>query len=152
MIKKPVKKDYSSFSFMNPLSEEIWLLIVFSYTLVSFVMYIVSRWSPSETRLLSGQLLADVPTDQQYQDEQITLALPPPPPPPPRPLPPLSSSLNGYADPNDLQTLRTSLPTYPSYSENDSDQMLFVNDFNLINSMWFALGAIMQQGVDVCPR
>lgn len=26
------------------------------------------------------------------------------------------------------------------------------NDFSLYNSLWFSLGAIMQQGVDLCPR
>ncbi|XP_015794087.1 glutamate receptor 1-like isoform X1 [Tetranychus urticae] len=31
-------------------------------------------------------------------------------------------------------------------------QTVLTNDFTLYNSLWFALGAIMQQGVDVCPR
>lgn len=26
------------------------------------------------------------------------------------------------------------------------------NDFSLYNSLWFSLGAIMQQGCDICPR
>lgn len=27
-----------------------------------------------------------------------------------------------------------------------------VNDFSILNSLWFALGAIMQQGSDISPR
>ena len=28
----------------------------------------------------------------------------------------------------------------------------FTNDFTLMNSLWFALGAFMRRGCDVCPR
>ncbi|XP_031640639.1 glutamate receptor 1-like [Contarinia nasturtii] len=50
MIKKPVKQNESFFSFMSPLSKEIWVCILFSYVGVSIVLYIVSRFSQSEWR------------------------------------------------------------------------------------------------------
>ncbi|RWS23375.1 glutamate receptor-like protein, partial [Leptotrombidium deliense] len=89
MIKKPSKKIPGIFSFMNPLSQEIWMCIILSYIGVSVVLFLVSRFSPFELKV----------------------------------------ETNGQ-----------------------KDRQTIVNDFNLTNSLWFALGAIMQQGGDVCPR
>ncbi|CAG2110606.1 unnamed protein product [Medioppia subpectinata] len=50
MIKKPVKKNPGIFSFMNPLSQEIWVYIILSYIGVSVVLFLVSRFSPHEWR------------------------------------------------------------------------------------------------------
>ncbi|RWS27374.1 glutamate receptor 1-like protein, partial [Leptotrombidium deliense] len=87
MIKKPMKKNPSIFSFMNPLSKEIWMCIILSYFGVSVVMFLVTRFSPTECRF-----------EETTRGTSVT------------------------------------------------------NDFTLYNSLWFSLGAIMQQGVDVCPR
>lgn len=87
MIKKPQKKNPGIFSFMNPLSSEIWMCVILSYVGVSVVLYLVSRFSPYEWRY----------------EETV-------------------------------------------YGPHVS------NDFSLYNSLWFSLGAIMQQGCDVYPR
>ncbi len=87
MIKKPQKKNPGIFSFMNPLSSEIWMCVILSYMGVSVVLFLVSRFSP-----------------QEWRYEETLLG--------------------------------------PHVS----------NDFSLYNSLWFSLGAIMQQGCDVCPR
>ncbi|GFQ93706.1 glutamate receptor 1 [Trichonephila clavata] len=87
MIKKPMKKKPGVFSFMNPLSEEIWMCIIFAYVGVSVVLFLVSRFSLQEWK---------------YEEH--------------------------FMGPN------TS------------------NDFSLYNSLWFSLGAFMQQGCDICPR
>lgn len=52
MIKKPVKQKPGVFSFLNPLSKEIWVCVIFSYIGVSIVLFTVSRFSPYEWRLL----------------------------------------------------------------------------------------------------
>lgn len=44
MIKKPVKQKPGVFSFLNPLSKEIWVCVIFSYLAVSIVLFIVSRY------------------------------------------------------------------------------------------------------------
>ena len=75
------------FSFMDPLDRYIWLCIVLSYVGVSFVLFLVSRFSPYEW---------------QIEDHE-----------------------NG-----------------PS----------FTNDFTMLNSLWFSLGAFMRQGCDISPR
>jgi len=87
MIKKPEKQKPGVFSFMDPLDRFIWLSIVLSYVGVSFVLFLVSRFSPHEW---------------QIEDRE-----------------------NG--------------PT-------------FTNDFTILNSLWFALGAFMRQGIDISPR
>ena len=87
MIKKPEKQKPGVFSFMDPLSYEIWMCIIFAYLGVSIVLFLVSRFSPYEWQI--------------------------------------EDSVNG--------------PT-------------FTNDFTILNSLWFSLGAFMQQGCDISPR
>ncbi|XP_066994946.2 glutamate receptor 1-like [Anabrus simplex] len=98
MIKKPVKQKPGVFSFLNPLSKEIWVCVIFSYVGVSIVLFIVSRFSPYEWRLLHcGE-------DSGHHHQQ-----------------------GGGAS-------------------------TVANDFSILNSLWFALGAFMQQGCDISPR
>merc|ERR1719189_1874638 len=87
MIKEPVKQRPGVFTFMNPLSMEIWMCVVFAYIGVSIVLFLVSRFSPYE-----------------WQIEE---------------------SMSGTT---------------------------VSNHFSVINSLWFALGAFMQQGIDITPR
>jgi len=87
MIKKPEKQKPGVFSFMDPLDRYIWFCIMLSYLGVSFVLFLVSRFSPSEW---------------QIEDRE----------------------------------------TGPS----------FTNDFNVYNSLWFSLAALLRQGCDISPR
>ncbi|CAH0545662.1 unnamed protein product [Brassicogethes aeneus] len=99
MIKKPMKQKPSVFSFLNPLSKEIWVCVIFSFIGVSIVLFTVSRFSPYEWRLLH---------------------------------------LTGeHRDPGNQHT-------------NHGGTM--ANDFTMLNSLWFSLGAFMQQGCDISPR
>ncbi|XP_017787276.1 PREDICTED: glutamate receptor 1-like isoform X2 [Nicrophorus vespilloides] len=98
MIKKPVKQKPGVFSFLNPLSREIWVSVIFSYIGVSIVLFIVSRFSPYEWRLLH--------LTGEHRD--------------------------------------------PSGQHGPHNSM--ANDFSMLNSLWFALGAFMQQGCDISPR
>ncbi|XP_014670699.1 PREDICTED: LOW QUALITY PROTEIN: glutamate receptor 3-like [Priapulus caudatus] len=87
MIMEPEKPKPGVFSFMNPLSYEIWMCIIFAMIGVSVVLFLVSRFSPYEWRV--------------------------------------------------------------EYTGNGPE---IVNDFNIFNSLWFSLGAFMQQGCDISPR
>eukprot|EP00094_Tigriopus_californicus_P004677 TCALIF_04499-PA protein Name:"Similar to GluRIA Glutamate receptor 1 (Drosophila melanogaster)" AED:0.23 eAED:0.23 QI:77/0.88/0.9/1/1/0.9/10/441/909 len=51
MIKKPAKQRPGVFSFMNPLSQEIWMCVVSAYIGVSIVLFLVSRFSPNEWKI-----------------------------------------------------------------------------------------------------
>ncbi|KFD48141.1 hypothetical protein M514_10979, partial [Trichuris suis] len=48
MIKKPDKQEISIFSFMQPLSAEVWLFITIACCGVSIVLYLISRFNPYE--------------------------------------------------------------------------------------------------------
>lgn len=98
MIKKPVKQKPGVFSFLNPLSKEIWVCVIFSYIGVSIVLFTVSRFSPYEWRLLH--------LTGEHRD--------------------------------------------PSGQHGPHGSM--ANDFSMLNSLWFSLGAFMQQGCDISPR
>lgn len=87
MIKKPEKQKPGVFSFMDPLSMDIWTCIVFSYLGVSLSLFLVGRISPYEAQVEDG----------------------------------------------------------------DDGQVVSTN-FNLLNSLWFSLGAFMQQGCGISPR
>lgn len=48
MIRKPEKQKPGVFSFMDPLSKEIWLCVIVSYLFVSGILFFVSRFSSYE--------------------------------------------------------------------------------------------------------
>ncbi|XP_011631786.1 glutamate receptor 1-like isoform X3 [Pogonomyrmex barbatus] len=114
MIKKPIKQKPGVFSFLNPLSKEIWVCVIFSYIAVSIVLFIVSRFSPYEWRVLTISGSTD-------------------------------SAISGRNDPS-LQHPHTpqGSPHMPTSS--------MANDFSIVNSLWFALAAFMQQSCDISPR
>ena len=86
-LQKPVKDIPGVFSFMNPLSYEIWMCVIFAYIGVSVVLFLVSRFSPFEWHV-----------------------------------------------------------------EDRTDGPSVTNNFTILNSLWFSLGAFMQQGCDIEPR
>ncbi|ELT93728.1 hypothetical protein CAPTEDRAFT_178222 [Capitella teleta] len=87
MIKKNEKTSPGVFSFMYPLSYEIWMCVIFAYIGVSVVLFLVSRFSPYEWHI-----------------------------------------------------------------EDNTDGPTVTNNFTIFNSLWFSLGAFMQQGCDIEPR
>ncbi|XP_012264901.2 glutamate receptor 1 isoform X2 [Athalia rosae] len=114
MIKKPIKQKPGVFSFLNPLSKEIWVCVIFSYIGVSIVLFIVSRFSPYEWRLL------------QISGGNDPMA-------------------GGRGDPG--------LPhPHAPHGSPHTPHSSMANDFSILNSLWFSLGAFMQQGCDISPR
>ncbi|XP_034055889.1 glutamate receptor 1-like isoform X3 [Gymnodraco acuticeps] len=129
MIKKPTKSKPGVFSFLDPLAYEIWMCIVFAYIGVSVVLFLVSRFSPYEWK------------GEDSDDEDETL--------------PCSSSRRA------LPTSSSELTHSPGFSqsqtqshqkEKEKDSPEYTNDFGIFNSLWFSLGAFMQQGCDISPR
>ncbi|XP_046997299.1 glutamate receptor 1-like [Schistocerca americana] len=136
MIKKPMKQKPGVFSFLNPLSKEIWVCVIFSYVGVSIVLFIVSRFSPYEWRL-----------PQPPFDETAGLAI------------------VGVGTPGGGVAALGIGPLGSGGggggsggggggggSGKTTDCSALTNDFSILNSLWFALGAFMQQGCDITPR
>jgi integral membrane sensor domain MASE1 len=110
MIKKPVKKFPGVFSFMDPLSKEVWMCMTFAYLGVSIVLFVVSRFGGAEWKI---------------EDSHVAFV-------------PVVETAGSATD-------------IDGQSTDNSSQML-TNHFSVKNSLWFALGAFMQQGSDISPR
>ena len=54
MIRKPEKQKPGVFSFMEPLSKEIWICVIVSYLFVSAILFFVSRFSSYEWYFENG--------------------------------------------------------------------------------------------------
>nr|XP_014354085.1 PREDICTED: glutamate receptor ionotropic, kainate 3 isoform X1 [Latimeria chalumnae]XP_014354089.1 PREDICTED: glutamate receptor ionotropic, kainate 3 isoform X1 [Latimeria chalumnae] len=89
LYRKPNGTNTGVFSFLNPLSPDIWLYILLAYLGVSCVLFVIARFSPYE-----------------WYD------------------------------------------AHPCNPESD----IVENNFTLLNSFWFAVGALMQQGSDLMPK
>uniref|UniRef100_A0A804HIH6 Glutamate receptor n=1 Tax=Homo sapiens TaxID=9606 RepID=A0A804HIH6_HUMAN len=89
LYRKPNGTNPGVFSFLNPLSPDIWMYILLAYLGVSCVLFVIARFSPYE-----------------------------------------------WYNPH---------PCNP-----DSD--VVENNFTLLNSFWFGVGALMQQGSELMPK
>ena len=45
LYRKPKKQPPELFSFMHPLSLDVWIYMVFAYLIVSFLLFILARYS-----------------------------------------------------------------------------------------------------------
>ncbi|KAA0720150.1 Glutamate receptor 1 [Triplophysa tibetana] len=124
MIKKPTKSKPGVFSFLDPLAYEIWMCIVFAYIGVSVVLFLVSRFSPYEWQTDDEE----DGTEQQNQNQNQP------------PSPEHNQSPNQHGQ-NQNQR-----------DEKQEKQPEHTNEFGIFNSLWFSLGAFMQQGCDISPR
>lgn len=122
MIKKPSKHKPGAFSFLSPLSREVWISVGFAYVAVVIVMYVVSRFSAHATAAAhvrpvhnsfgvgsGGGGGAGVGSGGGGLGHELQQTIPPPP-------------------------------------------MFVHNPFTLANSMWFAVAAVTQQACDIAPR
>ncbi|XP_075888119.1 glutamate receptor 1-like isoform X2 [Nelusetta ayraudi] len=129
MIKKPTKSKPGVFSFLDPLAYEIWMCIVFAYIGVSVVLFLVSRFSPYEWK------------GDELDDEDETL--------------PSSSSRRAQL-PSSSELLHSpefsQTTCHNQNQQKEKDAPEHTNDFGIFNSLWFSLGAFMQQGCEISPR
>ncbi|CAF0769478.1 unnamed protein product [Brachionus calyciflorus] len=89
LYKRPQKGTPNLFSFLSPLSIEIWLYMLAAYLIVSFMLFVLARFSPYE-----------------------------------------------WQNPHPCK----------------QDSGVVVNQFTVLNSLWFTIGSLMQQGTDINPR
>ncbi|XP_011691570.1 PREDICTED: glutamate receptor ionotropic, kainate 2-like [Wasmannia auropunctata] len=89
LYRKPIKQPPNLFSFLSPLSLDVWIYMATAYLGVSVLLFILARFSP-------------------YEWEN------------PHPC-------NGQSE-------------------------VLENEFTLLNSLWFTIGSLMQQGSDIAPK
>ncbi|GFR85416.1 glutamate receptor, ionotropic kainate [Elysia marginata] len=89
LYRKPAPKSLNLFSFLKPLSVDVWVYMIAAYLCVSFMLFVIARFSPYE-----------------------------------------------WCNPH---------PCNP-----DTDEV--ENQFTVMNSLWFTIGSLMQQGCEIAPR
>ncbi|XP_028173813.1 glutamate receptor ionotropic, kainate 2 isoform X3 [Ostrinia furnacalis] len=89
LYRKPIKQPPNLFSFLSPLSLDVWIYMATAYLGVSVLLFILARFSPYE-----------------------------------------------------WDTPRNCLDEPP----------MLENQFTLLNSLWFTIGSLMQQGSDIAPK
>ncbi|XP_076374002.1 glutamate receptor ionotropic, kainate 1-like isoform X3 [Tachypleus tridentatus] len=89
LFRKPMKKVPKLFSFLSPLSFEVWIYMATAYLGVSILLFILARLTPYEW-----------------------------------------------------------VPSHPC----DQDSGVLENQFTLLNSFWFTIGSLMQQGTEIAPK
>ncbi|NP_001191543.1 glutamate receptor subunit protein GluR7 precursor [Aplysia californica] len=89
LYKRPAPKSLNLFSFLQPLSVDVWVYMIAAYLCVSFMLFVIARFSPYE-----------------------------------------------WCNPH---------PCNP-----DTDEV--ENQFTVMNSLWFTIGSLMQQGCEIAPR
>lgn len=150
--KEPSKPEYRLFSFLKPLALEIWFYSLCAYVLVSLTICIVARFSPGEWRepelceecelkkmaLIYGE-------DFHYCDESSSAA---------------SSGIgSGPQSRRESQIVADDEIEFvddPCTAHEHDDEMAALeyrqNEYTLLNSFWFTIGSLMQQGSDLNPK
>ena len=157
LFNKPKKKDPHLFSFLSPLSFTVWIYMISAYLGVSMFLYLLAKISPYEKGNFSFL-------------EQ----------PPVGPALPMANGPGREGDARGLRLARSD-PIYDTLAYNgngrvrtgcgvakdevdggthaagkvDSGGSEDVDDsqtFTLLNSFWFVIASLLQQGIDVLPR
>ncbi|XP_011241425.1 glutamate receptor ionotropic, kainate 2 isoform X2 [Mus musculus] len=124
LYRKPNGTNPGVFSFLNPLSPDIWMYILLAYLGVSCVLFVIARQSKFSW--------FKYPNCSHYHHSQRCLC---------------TQHLESYME----LCLFSPYEWYNPHPCNpDSD--VVENNFTLLNSFWFGVGALMQQGSELMPK
>lgn len=112
----------SLFTFLEPFSFSVWIALVIAYLSVAGMMYILAKFSPYE-----WSVFYCLKSFFRFDDNQRL-----------------------EYDHNLIQEEIKSIPSFKMLKSLATNKTK--NQFNLLNSAWFAIGSLMQQGSDVIPR
>ena len=118
LFKKPMKKPPNLFSFLSPLSLDVWIYMATAYLGVSVLLFILARF------VLLIFFKKKIFRKKKYFFQK---------------------KLNFFH-------CRFSPYEWDNPHPCRTDQDILVNDFSLVNSMWFTIGSLMQQGSDLSPK
>lgn len=157
LFNKPKKKDPALFSFLSPLSFTVWIYMISAYIGVSMFLYLLAKISP-------------------YEKGNFSFLEPGPPPPVAAALP-APAAANGPGDARGLRLARSD-PIYDTLAYNGNGRVRTgcgeakdevggganskvestgpedfddSQTFTLLNSFWFVIASLLQQGIDVLP-
>lgn len=124
LYQKPNKKDPNLFSFMSPLSVEVWIYIVTAYLVVSLIHFTLSRLSPYEPRYGKKTPGVSRQSGERLSSEDT-----------------MSEALFTCTG-NPVRTVATQAQVTPEKRE---------RHYTIINSFWFIAAALLGQGADILP-
>ncbi|CAG4929976.1 unnamed protein product [Colias eurytheme] len=133
LYRKPIKQPPNLFSFLSPLSLDVWIYMATAYLGVSVLLFILARFTPYEwhqSRTADGEKMENI----------FSLA-----------------NCLWFAIGSLMQQSCDFLPKFSPY-EWDSprncvdEPPVLENQFTLLNSLWFTIGSLMQQGSDIAPK
>ncbi|XP_075264665.1 glutamate receptor ionotropic, kainate 1-like, partial [Convolutriloba macropyga] len=138
MIKKPEKESPSIFSFLRPFKADIWYLTIAAYACVSTMLFVIAYFDPFERRDHSAE------GPGGYHSGTMTT---------------MTTELNQSAVPGATEA------TYEGGElegqgggatiANAREQVGYLSslkEMGLLNSLWFAMSSILNQGSDMLPQ
>ncbi|CAB3254763.1 unnamed protein product [Arctia plantaginis] len=133
LYRKPIKQPPNLFSFLSPLSLDVWIYMATAYLGVSVLLFILARFTPYEwhpTHSPEGEKMENI----------FSLA-----------------NCLWFAIGSLMQQSCDFLPKFSPYEwdcpRNCLDEPpVLENQFTLLNSLWFTIGSLMQQGSDIAPK
>ncbi|KZC04141.1 Glutamate receptor 1 [Dufourea novaeangliae] len=166
LYRKPIKQPPNLFSFLSPLSLDVWIYMATAYLGVSVLLFILARqvFTPYEWynphpcnknpdhlenrfKLLNCMWFTIGSLMRQGCDI----------------LPKASTTIlqkrienpKGHLEPSPCQSVASALFS-PYEWENphpcNGQSEVLENEFTLMNSLWFTIGSLMQQGSDIAPK
>ncbi|KAG8226479.1 hypothetical protein J437_LFUL007361 [Ladona fulva] len=161
MVRAPARRPPGAFSFLSPLALEVWIATATAALVVVTVLRLASFPSAKPPPLTPCILASRSPSPSPS-------SIPPPPPALPCTCPPCSCThmkkkrLIYYSSPflitrpsGGVSIVLFTVSRFSPYEwrvEETLGGTAVANDFSVLNSLWFALGAFMQQGCDISPR
>ncbi|KAK4291151.1 hypothetical protein Pmani_036002, partial [Petrolisthes manimaculis] len=133
LYRKPLKKRPSLFSFLWPLSLEVWLYVATAYLGVSLMLFIIARLSPYE-----WVVPEDTPKKEKKEEEEKKKK---------KEEEEKEKKKEKKKEEKEEKEVK-SKPT-PSFV---SSVTPLENQYSLTNSLWFTLGSLLQQGTEQQPR
>ncbi|XP_022827825.1 glutamate receptor ionotropic, kainate 2 isoform X1 [Spodoptera litura] len=133
LYRKPIKQPPNLFSFLSPLSLDVWIYMATAYLGVSVLLFILARFTPYEwhpTHTPDGEKMENI----------FSLA-----------------NCLWFAIGSLMQQSCDFLPKFSPYEWDSPRNCLdeppvLENQFTLLNSLWFTIGSLMQQGSDIAPK
>ncbi|CAF4802028.1 unnamed protein product [Pieris macdunnoughi] len=133
LYRKPIKQPPNLFSFLSPLSLDVWIYMATAYLGVSVLLFILARFTPYEwhqSRTADGEKMENI----------FSLA-----------------NCLWFAIGSLMQQSCDFLPKFSPYEWDNprncvDEPPVLENQFTLLNSLWFTIGSLMQQGSDIAPK
>ncbi|XP_047363584.1 glutamate receptor ionotropic, kainate 2 isoform X12 [Vespa velutina] len=135
LYRKPIKQPPNLFSFLSPLSLDVWIYMATAYLGVSVLLFILARFTPYEW--YNPHPCNKNPDHLENRFKLLNC---------------LWFTIGSL-----MRQGCDILPKFSPYEwENphpcNGQSEVLENEFTLMNSLWFTIGSLMQQGSDIAPK